>query len=68
MPFHQIPRARLVQASKNHSETIDAAFTKIHQRFENMTEELIPTTIMAERMLFDDMMKYKGEQPLAYPL
>lgn len=59
--FDEIPRARLVQASKDYPDIIDAAFTKIHQRFENMTEELKPRTIMAKRMPFDDQMKYKGE-------
>ena len=58
--FHDIPRARLVQESKDRPDLIDAAFTKIHQRFENKAEELMPTTIMARRMPFDDQMKYKG--------
>lgn len=58
--FHDIPRAKLVQASKDHPGVIDAAFTKIHQRFANMTEEIEETTIVAERILFDDQMKYKG--------
>jgi hypothetical protein len=58
--FHDIPRAQLVQASKDHPDVIDAAFTKIHQRFANMTEEIEGTTIVAERILFDDQMKYKG--------
>jgi hypothetical protein len=50
-----------VQASKDRPGIIDAAFTKIHQRFESEAEELIPTTIVARRMPFDDQMNYKGE-------
>lgn len=60
-PFHEIPRAKLVQASKDHPNIIDAAFTLISGRFANTSKEIEPTTIMADRMSFDDQMKYKGK-------
>jgi hypothetical protein len=65
-PFHEIPRAKLVQASKDHPNIIDAAFTHINGRFANTSKEIEPTTIMADHMSFDDQMKYKGEILLFY--
>lgn len=61
VPFHDIPRAKLVQASIDHPDVIDAAFTKICQRFENRSKELASVTILTDRIPFDDQMKYKGE-------
>jgi len=61
VPFHDIPRAKLVQASIDHPDVIDAAFTKINQMFENRSKELASVTILTGRIPFDDQMKYKGE-------
>ncbi|KAL3803145.1 hypothetical protein HJC23_003420 [Cyclotella cryptica] len=58
--FRDIPRAKLVQASIDHPDVIDAAFTKIHQRFEDRSKELASETIVAYRLRFDEQMKYKA--------
>jgi hypothetical protein len=59
--FHDIPRAKLVQASMDHPSVLDAAFTKIHQRFEEKKEELALETRVTDRIPFEDQMKYRGE-------
>jgi hypothetical protein len=61
VPFLEIPRAKLVRISMDHSDVIDAAFTKIHQKFENRTNEFASETIVTDRIPFDDQMKYQGE-------
>lgn len=61
VPFQDIPRAKLVQTSINDPDVIDAAFTKIHQRFANMSDDLEAMTRLVDRMDFDDQMKYRGE-------
>ncbi|KAL7518200.1 hypothetical protein ACHAWX_003049 [Stephanocyclus meneghinianus] len=60
VPFHEIPRAKLVLLSMGHSDVIDAAFTKIHQKFENRTNDLASETILTDRIPFDDQMKYQA--------
>ncbi|KAL7479580.1 hypothetical protein ACHAW6_005307 [Cyclotella cf. meneghiniana] len=58
--FEEIPRAKLVQASMDHPDVIDAGFTDIIQKFEEKKEELAKKTIVAEFIPLAEQMKYKA--------
>ena len=58
--FSDIPRAKLVQASIDNPDIIDAGFTAIIQKFEKDKDELTKQTRMADYIKFVDQMKYKG--------
>lgn len=58
--FSDIPRAKLVQASIENPEIIDAGFTAIIQKFEKDKEKLAKQTRVADYIKFVDQMKYKG--------
>lgn len=58
--FSDIPRAKLVEKTREYPDLIDAAFTQLVQKFKPMKDEIEQQTVMAERMAFDDQMKYKA--------
>jgi hypothetical protein len=58
--FLDIPRAKLVKASIDNPEIIDAGFTAIIQKFEKDKEELAKQTRVADFIKTVDQMKYKG--------
>lgn len=58
--FLDIPRAKLVKASIDYPDIIDAGFTAIIQKFEKDKEELAKQTRMADFIKTVDQMKYKG--------
>ena len=60
LPFHEIPRARLVEESRRHRHLIDAGFHKIVGKYEN--SRWINGTMMADAIPLRDMMRYKGEE------
>ena len=55
-----IPRGKLVQKSILHPSLIDAAFTKFAQEYKGREEELRNTTILKERMPFNDQMNFRA--------
>ena len=59
--FVDIPRAKLVQASIDHPDVIDAGFTAIIQKFEKDRDDLSKQTRMGDYIPFVKQMKYKGE-------
>lgn len=59
--FADIPRAKLVAASMDNPDVIDAGFTKIIQKFEREKDEIEKHTRMGEFIPFVQQMKYKGE-------
>ncbi len=58
--LNDTPRGRLVRLSMRHPDLIDAGFVRLNQQYENATFTEENTTILTERMKFDDMSEYKA--------
>eukprot|EP00581_Thalassiosira_minuscula_P005396 CAMPEP_0183743866 /NCGR_PEP_ID=MMETSP0737-20130205/65438_1 /TAXON_ID=385413 /ORGANISM="Thalassiosira miniscula, Strain CCMP1093" /LENGTH=372 /DNA_ID=CAMNT_0025979495 /DNA_START=250 /DNA_END=1365 /DNA_ORIENTATION=+ len=58
--LNETPRGVLVQKSMEHHELIDAGFVELIQQYKARKDDLLNQTILAERMDFDNQMKYKA--------
>jgi hypothetical protein len=60
LDLSETPRGKLVQLSMTNPGLIDAAFVQLIQQYEGQKDALTNKTILADRMRFDDQMKYKA--------